>query len=187
MPQQTLPAGPRIVVALGPVDGTGRRYRVLDPARVLRMWALLNQASQELSAADLPPDALARLHRLFLAVTAELRPAFSAALTNELDHLIGGPVDGTGTGQVRIEYAGLLGWLSGLVISMFGELDAAAGQLSLLAAAPAGPGQPPSGAAGRGRGGEGSLPGADHRRAAHGAGPAVPPRLTGSLDPSPYL
>ena len=187
MSHQTLQAGPRIMVTLGPVDGIGRQCRVLAPARVLRMWALLNQASQELSARDLPPEALARLHRLFITVTAELRPSFSAALTNELDQLIGCPGDGTGARQVRIEYAGLLGWLGGLVISMLGELDTAAWNLSLMTAAPPAPARPPSGAAGRDSGGEGSPPGADRRRGVRGAGTSDPPRLPGSLDPSPYL
>jgi hypothetical protein len=117
---------PRIEVALGPVAGIGRPYRVAAPARVLRMWGMLNQASQELSAHNLPPEAVARLPGVFVTVTEELRHSVSPALRTERDQLIGSFGDGADVMQVRIEYASLLGWLGGLVISMLSELDTAA-------------------------------------------------------------
>jgi len=179
--------GPRVAVALGPVAGIGSRYRVLAPARVLRMWALLNQASQEISGHDPPPEAVGRLHGLFVAVTRELRRSFSPALTGELDQLIGRFGDDADAAQVRIEYASLLGWLGGLVISMLSELDTAAWTLNLASAASAAAAPPPGTTVRPDAGREGSPPPADRPRAVPGAGPSVPPRLPGSLGPSPYL
>jgi hypothetical protein len=175
------------MVALGPVAGIGSKYRVAAPGRVLRMWALLNRAGQELSAPDLPPEALARLHALFGTVTAELRRSLSPALTAELDELIGSFGDGADALQVRLQYAGLLGWLGGLVISMLAELDTAAWNLDLLEAVSAASAPPRSQAVHRDSGGEGSPQSADRRRAVRGAGSSVAPRLFGDLDPSPYL
>jgi Protein of unknown function (DUF2587) len=179
--------GPRIEVALGPVAGIGSTYRVAAPARVLRMWGMLNQASQELSAHDLPLEAVARLHGVFVTVTAELRHSVSPALRTELDQLIGSSGDGADVMQVRIEYASLLGWLGGLVISMLGELDTASWSLSLMSAAPPALPRPRSRAVRRDSGGEGSPPSADRRRTVRGGGPYVPLRLPRNLDPSPYL
>jgi Bacterial proteasome activator len=116
---------PRVVVVLGRTAPGGKAYRVESPDRVLRMWALLNEAGGELHAQALPPQSLARIQRLLKAVRAELERSVSPALAGELRHLLdfgGAEPDAAG---VRIEYASLLGWVGGLVIGMLGQLEAA--------------------------------------------------------------
>ena len=113
----------RIVVALGrPAQGPGA-CRVESPERVVRMWELLNEAGGELHLEIMPPESLARVQRLPKAVSAELERSVSPALAEELRHLIdcvGGEPDAA---EVRIEYASLLGWVGGLVIGMYSQLE----------------------------------------------------------------
>lgn len=121
---ETMPM-PRIVVVLGRTAPGGKAYRVESPDRVLRMWALLNEAGSELHAQALPPQSLARIQRLLKAVRAELERSVSPALAGELRHLLGFGGAEPDAAEVRIEYASLLGWVGGLVIGMLGQLEAA--------------------------------------------------------------
>jgi hypothetical protein len=72
-------------------------------------------------------------------VSAELGQCVSPALADELDGLLVG--SGTAVpdaGELRVDYALLLGWLGGLVIGMLDQLESAArneDQLSRQAAA----------------------------------------------------
>jgi Bacterial proteasome activator len=115
----------RVVVALGPA-GPGKTCRVESPERLLRLWALLNAAGEELRPQDLPPAARAWLQRRLTAVAAELSRCVSADLAAELDHLWQPGAEVPDAGELRIEYALLLGWLSGLVIGMLEQLEASA-------------------------------------------------------------
>jgi hypothetical protein len=54
---------PRLAVVLGRPADASRICRVDAPGRVLRIWALLNHADDELHQASLPPGAAARLQR----------------------------------------------------------------------------------------------------------------------------
>jgi hypothetical protein len=89
------------------------------------MWAMLNEAGNELHAQTLPPESLASVQRLLNAVSAELERSVSPALADELHHLLGCGGAAPDAAEVRIEYAGLLGWVGGLVIGMLGQLEAA--------------------------------------------------------------
>ena len=117
--------GPRIVVALGGTARGGRAYRVESPDRILRLWAMLNEAGSELQAQALPPQSLARVHRMLMAVQAELERSVSPALAGELHRLLDGGGAEPSAAEVRMEYASLLGWAGGLVIAMLGQLEAA--------------------------------------------------------------
>ena len=117
--------GPRIVVALGGTARGGKAYRVESPDRVLRMWAMLNEAGSGLQAQPLPPQAVARVHRMLVAVRAELERSVSPALAGELHRLLDGGGVEPSAAEVRIEYASLLGWVGGLVIAILGQLEAA--------------------------------------------------------------
>lgn len=88
------------------------------------MWGALSAASDELHKVKLQPGALPRLQRQLQAATAELRRPVSPALAGELDRLThqGGIAPAT-TGELRIEYATLLGWTGGLVITMLDQLQ----------------------------------------------------------------
>lgn len=114
---------PRVVVALGrPAQGPGA-CRVESPERVVRMWELLNEAGGELHLDTMPPESLARVQRLLKAVSAEIERSVSPALAEELRHLVDFDGAEPDAGEVRIEYASLLGWLGGLVIGMYSQLE----------------------------------------------------------------
>jgi Bacterial proteasome activator len=141
----------RVVVALGrPVQGPGAP-RVESPERVLRIWEMLSGVGDELNLQTMPPETLARIRRLLRTVTAELERSVSPALAEELCHLIGdGDVAEASASAVRIQYAGLLGWLGGLVISMYTQLQDSRREL-LMAGHLGGADGPGSRAAGPGR------------------------------------
>ncbi|HUY45424.1 MAG TPA: proteasome activator [Streptosporangiaceae bacterium] len=113
----------RIVVALGrPAQGP-KACRVEYPERVVRMWALLNEAGGELQLETMPPESLARVQRLLKAVSAELERSVSPALAEELRHLVDWGRAEPDASEVRIEYASMLGWVGGLVIGMYSQLE----------------------------------------------------------------
>jgi hypothetical protein len=126
------PAGPtavmatvpsRLAVVLGGPAGSPSACRVEEPDRLLRVWGMLSAAREELHKVTLPPVAVARLQRQLKAAFAELEPAVSPALAGELDYLTH-PNDATPAtaSELRIDYASLLGWTSGLVIAMLDQI-----------------------------------------------------------------
>ncbi len=122
----------RVVVALGsPAQGPGAP-RVESPERVLRMWEMLSGVGDELKLETMPPQTRARIRQLLRTVTAELQRSVSPVLAGELHHLIdddGGAEPSAA--QLRIEYASLLGWLGGLVISMYTQLQDSRRELAM--------------------------------------------------------
>ena len=79
--------------------------------KLLRIWALLSNASEELRQVDLPAGAAERLERQLGAFTAELERSVSPAPGRELHGLFPPREASAATPrEVRIEYAGLLGW-----------------------------------------------------------------------------
>ena len=116
---------PRFAVALGWPGAAGATYQVKSPDRLLRMLALLTEADDELRQVDLPPQSLARVQRQLAAVSAEIERSVSPALADELHRLLGHQMAEPGPREVRIEYVALLGWVSGLVIGMLGQPQAA--------------------------------------------------------------
>jgi hypothetical protein len=117
---------PRVAVVLGGRADSGRICRVEAPGRVLRVWALLNDADKELHQVSLPPAATPRLQRQLDALTGELERSVSPALADELRHLIRkGQAAAPTAGELRVEYASLLGWTGGLVIEMLSQIEVA--------------------------------------------------------------
>lgn len=115
---------PRLAVVLdGPPD-SGRVCRVEAPDRVLRIWALLNDADNELRQVSLPHMAAARLQRQLEVVIAELERSVSDALADELRHLLPWKQGAPTVDELRVEYASLLGWTAGLVSGMLEQIDA---------------------------------------------------------------
>jgi len=113
------------VVMDRPADAT-RICRVDAPDRVLRIWAMLRNADEELHQASLRPEMTARLQRQLDALTAELEKSLSPALAGELHRIIDRDTDTELTaGELRIEYAALLAWTIGLVIEILTRLEAA--------------------------------------------------------------
>ena len=116
---------PRFAVAIGRPGPPGTTYQVESPDRLLRMLALLTEADDELRHVDLPLQSLARVHRQLAAVSAEIERSVSPALADELHRLLGQQAVELGPREMRIEYVALLGWVSGLVIGMLSQLEAA--------------------------------------------------------------
>jgi len=138
---------PRLVVVLARDGGESRVCRVDAPDRVLRIWALLNNASEELRQVDLPVGAAERLERQLGAFTAELERSVSPALGRELHELFP-PLEASAATarELRIEYAGLLGWAGSLVIGILSQVQAAAARAAhpVLASGPRGQGYSPA-------------------------------------------
>ena len=86
---------------------------------------MLNKAGSELHPQALPPQSAARVHRMLMAVQAELERSVSPDLASELHRFLDGSGAEPSAAEVRIEHAGLLGWVGGLVIAMLGQLEAA--------------------------------------------------------------
>ena len=126
---------PRVAVAIGRPSAPGAAYQVESPGRLLRMLALLTEADDELRQVDLPPQSLARVQRQLAAVSAEVERSVSPALADELHRLLGHRTAEPGPREVRIEYVALLGWVSGLVIGMLSQLEAARNDQHLAGAA----------------------------------------------------
>jgi hypothetical protein len=117
-----VPSRPAVVLS-GPA-GSASACRVEEPDRLLRVWGALSAASDELHKVKLPPEAVPRLQRQLKAAVAELRRSVSPALAGELDRLTRQDDTAPATiGQLRIEYATLLGWTGGLVIAMLDQLQ----------------------------------------------------------------
>ena len=140
LPQVTVRVPARPAILLDGPAGSPRACLVDEPGRLMRVWALLSAAGQELhEAGPPPPAALARLRQQLRTVAAELKRSLSPALGDELDRLV--PLDGTGPAtqeELRIEYASLLGWTDGLVIAMLDQLERR-DPSAISAAAPPGP------------------------------------------------
>jgi hypothetical protein len=117
---------PRLAVVLGRPAGSGRVCRVEAPDRVLRIWALLNDADTELHQVSLPPRAAPRLQRQVDALIRELERSVSPALADELHHLVDQHEAAAPTAdELRVEYASLLGWTGSLVIEMLSQIEVA--------------------------------------------------------------
>lgn len=122
------PAGPdrmapHLVVALD----DSLTWRVEEPARVMRIWSMLNAADAELHAVTLPPRVVARLQGQLDTITADLDRSLSPALSGELQRVTGRnlPAVPTTPDDLRVQYASLLGWLGAVVLSMLGTLQTA--------------------------------------------------------------
>ena len=118
----------RVAVVLDrPADAS----RVDAPDRVLRIWAMLRNANDELHQACLRPEMMARLQRQFGALSAELERSLSPALAGELHRIIDWDKDTELTaGELRVEYATLLAWTIGLVIEILTQLEAASAKIA---------------------------------------------------------
>ena len=114
----------RPAVVLGGPAGSVSACRVEEPDRLLRVWRMLNAASDELHKVELQPGAVPRLQRQLKAAIAELQRSVSPALADELDRLTRQEDTAPATiGELRIAYATLLGWTGGLTVAMLDQLQ----------------------------------------------------------------
>jgi hypothetical protein len=125
---------PRLAVIMGRTADASRVCRVDAPDRVLRIWAMLASADDELRQASLRPEAVTRLQRQLDVLIAELEQSLSPALAGELHRLIGRkPGTDLTAGELRVEYATLLSWTIGLVIGILTELEMAGARVARAA------------------------------------------------------
>ena len=132
-------SAPCLAVVIGRSADASRICRVDAPDRVLRIWAMLSSANEELRQsingelrqASLRPEARARLQRQLGAFTAELERSLSPALAGELHRIIDRDKDTELTAdELRVEYATLLAWTIGLVIEILTQLEAAGARIA---------------------------------------------------------
>jgi len=128
---QAAKPGLRLAMIIGGQPGQATECRVDDPDRALRAWSMLCASDQELHQVSVPPGTELRLGRQLQAVAAELERSLSPALTAELQRLLRlSGSEGPTPGELRVEYASVLGWTSGLVVAMLSQLDAAGARRS---------------------------------------------------------
>jgi hypothetical protein len=119
-----LPSTP-VVVLLDRPTGTRRACRIEAPARLLRLWCVLNAANHELHQVRPQPEAALRLQHLLETVRADLERSVSPALADELRHLTNWPPGPHGLDELRVESVSLLAWTGELVLAMLAQLEAA--------------------------------------------------------------
>jgi hypothetical protein len=117
---------PRLAVIIGGEPGQMSECRIDDPDQVMRAWSMLNASDQELHQVSLPAGAEPRLGRQLHTLAAELERSLSPALTAELQRLLGpGRAEEMTPAELRVEYAGVLGWTGGLIIAILAQLEKA--------------------------------------------------------------
>ncbi|MET0820124.1 MAG: bacterial proteasome activator family protein [Aeromicrobium sp.] len=101
-------------VALPP-SGTPLGDLVEQPAKVMRIGAMIRQLLEEVKAAPLDEASRSRLRTIHLQSVEELKDGLAPELVDELERL-SLPFDGDAPseGELRIAQAQLVGWLEGL-------------------------------------------------------------------------
>jgi hypothetical protein len=91
--------------------------RPLDPAKLLRMASLVREVLDEVRKMEPSPTSASQLADLYGRVTVQLTDALPEFLASELDAIqldLPFKDDDITTDEVRMAYAGLIGWLGGL-------------------------------------------------------------------------
>ena len=108
----------RFVVVVGEPADDGSACRIEDPARLLRVWLLLQAALEQLGGTTLPPEGMPGLQRQLQAIRRELDRAVSAPLAAELRRILP-PCDiAPSAGALHIDCAALASWVASLVVQM---------------------------------------------------------------------
>jgi hypothetical protein len=98
-----------------PPAGTPLGDLVEQPAKVMRIGAMIRQLLEEVKAAPLDEASRSRLRTIHLQSIEELKDGLAPELVDELERL-SLPFDGESPseGELRIAQAQLVGWLEGL-------------------------------------------------------------------------
>jgi hypothetical protein len=98
-----------------PPSGTPLGDLVEQPAKVMRIGAMIRQLLEEVKAAPLDEASRSRLRTIHLQSVEELKDGLAPELVDELERL-SLPFDGDAPseGELRIAQAQLVGWLEGL-------------------------------------------------------------------------
>jgi hypothetical protein len=148
----------------GAADGQGPMEAVEQPARVMRIGAMVRALLDEVRTASLDEGGRERLKEIYETSVVELKQSLSPDLQDELSRLAP-PIEGTPSeSELRIAQAQLVGWLEGLFhgiqATLFAQQMAARQQLEqmrgqLMPGQVPGPAQAP----GPGAGGPAERPG----------------------------
>ena len=125
------PGGPvrRFAVIVGePVGGSA--CRIDAPARLLRIWSLLQATYEQIARAALPPEGMPRLQRQLQAIRRELEDTVSPPLAAELRRIAPHRDEAPSAAGLRIECAVLTNWSGSLAMQMLGTLEAEGKRLS---------------------------------------------------------
>jgi hypothetical protein len=150
---------PEVVSADGAADGQGERglvEAIEQPARVMRIGAMVRALLEEVRSASLDEPGRERLREIYETSVEELKRSLSPDLQDELARLAP-PIEGTPSeAELRIAQAQLVGWLEGLFhgiqATLFAQQVAARQQLEQMRGQLM-PGQAPPGMGGPGPGG----------------------------------
>jgi hypothetical protein len=115
----------RFIVIVGDTADGGSAFRIEDPARLLRVWSLLQATFDQLEGTTLPPEGMPGLLRQLQVIRRELEQAVSAPLAAELRRILPPRDAGPSAGELRIECAVLASWVSSLVMRMLAVFVAA--------------------------------------------------------------
>ncbi len=118
-----------------PADKSGPQEFIEQPAKVMRVGAMLRQLLEELREATLDESSRDRLRDIYETSIEELGSALSTDLRDELDRITL-PFDDNETpseAELRVAEAQLVGWLEGLIqgiqATLFAQQMAAQQQL----------------------------------------------------------
>ncbi|KAA1380451.1 bacterial proteasome activator family protein [Aeromicrobium fastidiosum] len=113
--QQPEIIGPDGQAVTVPPNGTPLGELVEQPAKVMRIGAMIRQLLEEVKAAPLDEASRSRLRTIHLQSIEELKDGLAPELVDELERL-SLPFDGDAPseGELRIAQAQLVGWLEGL-------------------------------------------------------------------------
>jgi len=116
----------RYVVIVGEhSDGGSAAYWIEDPARLLRVYSLLQATFEQLRGATLPPEGMPGLQRQLEVIRRETERAVSPALVAELRRILPSHDPAPSAGALRIEFAVLVSWVASLIMQMLAAFAAA--------------------------------------------------------------
>jgi hypothetical protein len=115
----------RFAVIVGEPADRGSANRIEDPARLQRLWLLLQATHDQLAGTALPPEGMPGLPRQLRVFRRELDRVVSPPLAAELRRLLPPQDAEPSASMVRIECAALATWVSGLVLQMLAASVAA--------------------------------------------------------------
>jgi hypothetical protein len=110
------------VVIVGESADSGSAFRIEDPARLLRVWALLQATADQLNGATLPPEGIPELQRQLQVLRHEVERAVSSPVVAELQRIMPSQDAAPSAGALRIECAVLMSWVGSLVMQMLSTL-----------------------------------------------------------------
>lgn len=108
----------RLVVIIGEPADADSAFRVKDPARLLRVWSMLQATREELDGTTLPPEGMPGVQRQLQVIRREFERAVSAPVAAELARILPPRDAAPSAAELRIECAVLASWVGSLVVRM---------------------------------------------------------------------